>query len=162
MVARIHKRRILRMDFLGDLVNNRIFMASVSGWLVAQILKTIIHMWFNRKFVAERLVGSGGMPSSHSATVCALAAAAGMEYGGGSFQFAMAAVFAIVVMYDAIGVRRETGIQARVLNEMMELFTKMGKEMSVEDKLKEFVGHTPLQVLMGALLGILIAVLMYL
>ena len=148
------------MDFLGDLVNNRIFMASVSGWLVAQILKTIIHMWFNRKFVAERLVGSGGMPSSHSATVCALAAAAGMEYGGGSFQFAMAAVFAIVVMYDAIGVRRETGIQARVLNEMMELFTKMGKEMSVEDKLKEFVGHTPLQVLMGALLGILIAVLM--
>ena len=65
-------------------------------------------------------------------------------------------------MYDAIGVRRETGIQARVLNEMMELFTKMGKEMSVEDKLKEFVGHTPLQVLMGALLGILIAVLMYL
>ena len=150
------------MDFLGDLVNNRIFFASVSGWLVAQILKTIIHMWFNRKFVAERLVGSGGMPSSHSATVCALAAAAGMEYGGGSFQFAMAAVFAIVVMYDAIGVRRETGIQARVLNEMMELFTKMGKEMSVEDKLKEFVGHTPLQVLMGALLGILIAVLMYL
>ena len=150
------------MDFLGDLVNNRIFMASVSGWLVAQILKTIIHMWFNRKFVAERLVGSGGMPSSQSATVCALAAAAGMEYGGGSFQFAMAAVFAIVVMYDAIGVRRETGIQARVLNEMMELFTKMGKEMSVEDKLKEFVGHTPLQVLMGALLGILIAVLMYL
>lgn len=150
------------MDFLGDLVNNRIFMASVSGWLVAQILKTIIHMWFNRKFVAERLVGSGGMPSSHSATVCALAAAAGMEYGGGSFQFAMAAVFAIVVMYDAIRVRRETGIQARVLNEMMELFTKMGKEMSVEDKLKEFVGHTPLQVLMGALLGILIAVLMYL
>ena len=150
------------MDFLGDLVNNRIFMASVSGWLVAQILKTIIHMWFNRKFVAELLVGSGGIPSSHSATVCALAAAAGMEYGGGSFQFAMAAVFAIVVMYDAIGVRRETGIQARVLNEMMELFTKMGKEMSVEDKLKEFVGHTPLQVLMGALLGILIAVLMYL
>lgn len=150
------------MDFLGDLINNRIFVASVSGWLVAQILKTIIHMWFNRKFVAERLVGSGGMPSSHSATVCALAAAAGMEYGGGSFQFAMAAVFAIVVMYDAIGVRRETGIQARVLNEMMELFTKMGKEMSVEDKLKEFVGHTPLQVLMGALLGILIAVLMYL
>lgn len=147
---------------MGDLINNRIFMASVSGWLVAQILKTIIHMWFNRKFVAERLVGSGGMPSSHSATVCALATAAGLEYGGGSFQFAMAAIFAIVVMYDAMGVRRETGIQAKVLNEMMELFTNMGKEMSVEDKLKEFVGHTPLQVLMGALLGILIAALMYL
>ena len=142
-------------------MHNRIFVAAICGWFVAQVLKTLIHMWFNRKCVAERLVGSGGMPSSHSATVCALAAAAGMEYGGGSFQFAMAAVFAIVVMYDAIGVRRETGIQAKVLNEMMELFDKMGKEMSVEEKLKEFVGHTPLQVLMGALLGILIAVAVY-
>ena len=149
------------MDFLIDLMDNRIFMAGVCGWFVAQILKTAIHMWFNRKFVAERLVGSGGMPSSHSATVCALATAAGMEYGGGSFQFAIAAVFAIVVMYDAMGVRRETGIQAKVLNEMMEMFLKMGKEMSVEDKLKEFVGHTPLQVLMGAVLGILVAVLIY-
>lgn len=149
------------MDFLSDLLYNRVFMAAVCGWFVAQVLKTAIHMWFNRKFVAERLVGSGGMPSSHSATVCALAAAAGIEYGGGSFQFAIAAVFAIVVMYDAMGVRRETGIQAKVLNEMMEMFLKMGKEMSVEDKLKEFVGHTPLQVLIGALLGILVAVIMY-
>lgn len=137
-------------------------MAAVTGWLVAQVLKTVIHMWFNRKFVAERLIGSGGMPSSHSATVCALVTAAGFEYGGGSFQFAMAAIFAIIVMYDAMGVRRETGIQAKVLNEMMEMFIHMGKEMSVEDKLKEFVGHTPLQVLMGALLGVGIAVLMYL
>lgn len=144
-----------------DLLRNRIFIASISGWFVAQVLKTLIYMWFNRKFLAERLVGSGGMPSSHSATVCALATAAGMEYGGGSFEFAMALVFAIVVMYDAIGVRRETGIQARVLNEMLDMFHKMGKEMSVEEKLKEFVGHTPLQVLMGALLGIGIAVAVY-
>lgn len=149
------------MEFLSELIGNRIFMAAIAGWFVAQILKTAIHMWFNRKFVAERLVGSGGMPSSHSATVCALAAAAGIEYGGGSFQFAMAAVFAIVVMYDAMGVRRETGIQAKVLNEMMEMFVKMGEEMSVEDKLKEFVGHTPLQVIIGALLGILVAVFIY-
>lgn len=149
------------MTFLEDMVNNRIFMAAACGWLVAQILKTIIHMWISKRFVAERLVGSGGMPSSHSATVCALVTATAIEYGGGSFQFAMAAIFAIIVMYDAMGVRRETGIHSRVLNEMMDLFTKMGKEMSVEEKLKEFVGHTPLQVLMGALLGILIAVLMY-
>ncbi len=149
------------MDFIMDLLRNRIFIASISGWFVAQVLKTLIYMWFNRKFLAERLVGSGGMPSSHSATVCALATAAGMEYGGGSFEFAMALVFAIVVMYDAIGVRRETGIQARVLNEMLDMFHKMGKEMSVEEKLKEFVGHTPLQVLMGALLGIGIAVAVY-
>ena len=102
------------------------------------------------------------MPSSHSSTVCALVTATGFEYGGGSFQFAIAAIFAIIVMYDAMGVRRETGIQAKVLNEMMEMFMNMGKKMSAEETLKEFVGHTPLQVLMGALLGILIAVLMYL
>ena len=151
-----------KMEFIEGIIHNRIFMASICGWLVAQILKTLIHMWFSRKFVAERLVGSGGMPSSHSATVCALATAAGIEYGGGSFEFAVAAILALVVMYDAIGVRRETGIQAKVLNEMMEMFDKMGKEMSVEEKLKEFVGHTPLQVLMGALLGIFMAALMYL
>lgn len=149
------------MNFFNDLINNRIFVSAACGWIVAQLLKTLIHMWFNRKFVAERLVGSGGMPSSHSATVCALAAAACIEYGVGSFQFAVSAIFAIVVMYDAMGVRRETGIQAKVLNEMMEMFTHMGKEMTVEEKLKEFVGHTPLQVLIGALLGILIAVLIY-
>lgn len=149
------------MEFLSELYHNKVFMAAVTGWFVAQILKTIIHMWFNRRFVAERLVGSGGMPSSHSSTVCALVTATGIEYGGGSFQFAIAAIFAIIVMYDAMGVRRETGIQAKVLNEMMELFTKMGKEMTAEDRLKEFVGHTPLQVLMGAILGVGIAVLMY-
>ena len=149
------------MNFLIDLVNNRIFLSAACGWVVAQLLKTLIHMWFNRRFVAERLIGSGGMPSSHSATVCALATSAGIEYGASSFEFAIAAIFAIVVMYDAMGVRRETGIQAKVLNEMIEMFTHMGKEMSVEEKLKEFVGHTPLQVLMGALLGILISVLMY-
>ncbi len=119
------------MHFIMDLLHNRIFMASICGWFVAQFLKTLIYMWFNRKFVAERMVGGGGMPSSHSATVCALATAAGMEYGGGSFEFAMAMVFAIVVMYDAIGVRWETGIQAKVLNEMLEMFRKMGKKMSV-------------------------------
>lgn len=149
------------MEFLSELYHNRVFMAAVTGWFVAQILKTIIHMWFNRRFVAERLVGSGGMPSSHSSTVCALVTAAGIEFGGGSYEFAIAAIFAIIVMYDAMGVRRETGIQAKVLNEMMELFTKMGKEMTAEDRLKEFVGHTPLQVLMGAILGVGIAVLMY-
>ncbi|MBR6771190.1 MAG: divergent PAP2 family protein [Lachnospiraceae bacterium] len=150
------------MEFLSDLMGNRIFWAAVGGWMVAQILKTIIHLWFNRKFVAERLVGSGGMPSSHSSTVCALATAVGIECGGGSFEFALAGILAIIVMYDAMGVRRETGIQAKVLNEMMEILTTMGKPMSVEEKLKEFVGHTPIQVLMGALLGILIGVLIYL
>ena len=147
------------MDFLNDVFQNTIFVSAALGWLIAQVLKTLIYLIINKRFVAERMVGGGGMPSSHSATVCALATAAGMKYGGGSFEFAISAMFAIVVMYDAMGVRRETGIQAKVLNEMMDLLTNMGKEMSAEDRLKELVGHTPLQVLMGALLGVLIAVL---
>ncbi len=146
------------MDFLYALIHNTLFMSAVTGWFVAQILKTAIHMYFFG-FNAERLVGSGGMPSSHSATVCALATAAGYQYGGGSFQFAITAIFAIVVMYDAIGVRRETGLQAQVINEMMDFFKTMGQPVSYEEKLKEFVGHTPMQVLVGAILGILIALL---
>lgn len=147
------------MNFLTELLHNQIFLSAVLGWLVAQVLKTIIHAIVNKQFVAERMVGGGGMPSSHSATVCALATASGMKYGGGSFEFAISIMMAIIVMYDAMGVRRETGIQGRVLNEMLEIFTNMGKEISAEAKLKELVGHTPLQVLMGAILGIVIAVI---
>lgn len=147
------------MNFLTELLHNQIFLSAVLGWLVAQVLKTIIHAIVNKQFVAERMVGGGGMPSSHSATVCALATASGMKYGGGSFEFAISIMLAIIVMYDAMGVRRETGIQGRVLNEMLEIFTNMGKEISAEAKLKELVGHTPLQVLMGAILGIVIAVI---
>ena len=147
------------MNFLQELVFNRIFISAVLGWFIAQVLKTIIHLFLTKKFVAERMIGSGGMPSSHSATVCALATATGMTYGGGSFEFSIAVILAIIVMHDAMGVRRETGIQAKVINEMLEAFTNMGKKMSPEEKLKEFVGHTPLQVLAGAILGILIAVM---
>ena len=147
------------MSFLQELVHKRIFVSAVLGWFIAQVLKTIIHLFLTKQFVAERMIGSGGMPSSHSATVCALATATGMVYGGGSFEFAIAVILAIIVMHDAMGVRRETGIQAKVINEMLEVFTNMGKKMSPEEKLKEFVGHTPLQVLAGAILGILIAVM---
>lgn len=148
------------MDFLLDLLGNQIFISAVLGWFVAQVLKTLIHMILNKQFVAERLVGGGGMPSAHSSTVCALATATGMRYGGGSFEFAVAVMLAIIVMYDAMGVRRETGKQGKVLNEILEAFTHMGNQISAEKKLKEFVGHTPLQVLMGAILGILIASLL--
>lgn len=147
------------MDFIIELLHNTVFISAVLGWLVAQVIKTVIHLIITKQFVAERMVGGGGMPSSHSATVCALATATGIRYGGGSFEFAIAIMFAIIVMYDAMGVRRETGIQAKVINEMMEMLTNMGSKMSVEDKLKEFVGHTPLQVLIGAVLGIIIAVI---
>ena len=147
------------MSFLQELVHNRIFVSAVLGWFIAQVLKTIIHLFLTKQFVAERMIGSGGMPSSHSATVCALATATGMVYGGGSFEFAIAVILSIIVMHDATGVRRVTGIKAKVINEMLEVFTNMGKKMSPEEKLKEFVGHTPLQVLAGAILGILIAVM---
>ena len=148
------------MEFFTELLHNRIFVSAALGWMVAQVLKTIIHMILTKQFVAERMVGSGGMPSSHSATVCALATATGMECGAGSPEFAITIMLAISVMYDAMGVRRETGKQGRVLNEMLEIFTNMGKEISPEKRLKEFVGHTPLQVLMGAILGIAIAVIL--
>ncbi len=147
------------MNFFTDIVQNSVLVCAVCGWAVAQILKTLIHLLFTKKFVAERLVGSGGMPSSHSATVTSLATATCYIYGANSFEFAIALIFAIVVMYDAMGVRRETGIQAKVLNEILDAFADMGSDMSPQDKLKEFVGHTPLQVLAGAILGILIAVI---
>lgn len=148
------------MDFLNTLLNNTIFTSAVAGWFVAQVLKTIIHLILTKNFVAERLVGSGGMPSSHSATVCALSTSILMQLGPGSPQFAIAVILSIIVMHDAMGVRRETGIQAKVLNEMMKLFEDMGSDMPPQEKLKEFVGHTPLQVLIGALLGIAIAILL--
>jgi len=148
------------MTFLHELMSNTIFVSAALGWLTAQFLKTIIHMILNREFAAERMVGSGGMPSSHSATVCALATSSGMVCGAHSPEFAICLILAIVVMYDAMGVRRETGIQARVLNDMIKTFEAMGRsEMSAHEKLKEFVGHTPLQVLAGALLGIIIALI---
>ena len=146
-------------DFLTGLWQNRILMAAISSWLIAQVLKTILVLVLERELKLERLFGSGGMPSSHSATVCALATAAGIEYGGGSFQFAISAILAIIVMYDARGVRREAGLQAQVLNEMIAFFQNMGKSVSYEEKLKELIGHTPLQVTAGAILGILISVL---
>ena len=114
------------MTFFEQFFSNTIFLTAAFGWLVAQILKTLIHLIVSKKFVAERLVGSGGMPSSHSATVCALVTAVCYEYGAGSFEFAISLILAIIVMYDAMGVRRETGIQAQVLNLMEQLQEQMG------------------------------------
>ena len=147
------------MDFLQALLNNYIFTSAVAGWFVAQVIKTIIHLIVTKKFVTERLVGSGGMPSSHSATVCALTTACFMQLGPGSPEFAISVMLSIIVMHDAMGVRRETGIQAKVLNDMLQLFEDMGSDMPPQEKLKEFVGHTPLQVLIGGLLGITIAII---
>ena len=150
------------MDFFLELLDNRIFLTAATGWLVAQISKTIIHCILTREFRFERLVGSGGMPSSHSATVCALTVAACYEFSAASFEFAISFLVAIIVMHDAMGVRRQTGKQAELLNDILRIFEDMGRdEISTHNKMKEFVGHTPLQVLIGALLGALIAILSY-
>ncbi|MDO5572562.1 MAG: divergent PAP2 family protein [bacterium] len=152
------------MDIIQDLLSNRIFLVAAAGWAVAQILKTLITLAITKSFDPERLFGSGGMPSSHSSTVCALATAVTMQYGAASFEFAISAVLAIIVMYDAAGVRRETGTQAAVLNQFMDMFAHMDSfdnPQFTQEKLKELVGHTPLQVFAGAVLGILIAVFLY-
>ena len=142
------------METWKELLDNQVLVSSVIGWTVAQVLKTLIDFAMNRSFHVERLTGSGGMPSSHSATVCGLTTAAFLEYGASSFEFAVSFVMSMVVMYDAIGVRRETGKQAKLLNSiLMENPLKLNAEV-LQEKLKEYVGHTPLQVLAGAILGI--------
>lgn len=97
------------MPFWEKMLSNEVLVSVVAGWTVAQVLKTLIEFALNKNFSAERLVGSGGMPSSHSATVCALTTSAGIRYGVESFEFAICFILASVVMYDAIGVRQETG-----------------------------------------------------
>ena len=141
------------------MLGNQVLVSAVMGWVVAQFLKTLIDFALNKSFNAERLVGSGGMPSSHSATVCGMTTAAMLKYGVGSFEFAVSFVVSMVVMYDAIGVRRETGKQAKLLNSILNenpLKLKLNAEV-LQEKLKEYVGHTPLQVMAGAILGILLA-----
>ena len=145
------------MNMWDELLSNQLLVSAVVGWVVAQGLKTLIDFALNKSFNKERLVGSGGMPSSHSATVCGLTTAAVIKYGVGSFEFAISFVLSMIVMYDAIGVRRETGKQAKLLNSiLMENPLKLSAEV-LQERMKEYVGHTPLQVVAGAILGVLLA-----
>lgn len=140
-----------------SLLDNRILLAAFLAWAVAQVSKTFIDLVQQRRLVLSRLVSSGGMPSSHSALVTGLATATGRVSGVGSATFAIAVVVASIVMYDAAGVRRAVSIQARILNQMIdELFE--GKPLA-EKRLRELIGHTPIQVFVGALLGICIGIL---
>lgn len=178
------------MDTLSLLTSNYLINVAFLSWFLAQVIKTTINAIANRKFNAERLVGAGGMPSSHSALVCALAIGTCRKMGFSSPEFALALAFAAVVMYDAMGVRRAAGEQAKVLNKLVFGFPDIwelinnyansikNKELPVlalhkeepdeddEDEntfgdkaLKEFLGHTPLEVTAGALLGILVAMM---
>ena len=140
------------------LIKYQVIATVVIAWSLAQIIKTLIILRIEHKFVPERLIGSGGMPSSHSSTVCSLATTAAFLYSLNSFEFAISFILAMIVMIDAMGVRRETGKQAKLLNMMMEQdFWNFDDPAVFEKRLKEFVGHTPLQVLVGAILGIIIA-----
>lgn len=142
------------MDFWAESV----LVTSILSWFTAQVLKVILTLIEKRKLDFRRLVGSGGMPSSHAAFVTSLSAAVGLQRGFSSTDFAVCTVFALVVMYDAAGVRRAAGQQARILNKLMEQWEK--SDFSDTDKrLKELLGHTPKEVFAGALLGIAIALL---
>ncbi len=159
-------------EILTALLGNQVLVCGVAAWAAAQILKTAIYWLLHKELRWERLFGDGGMPSGHSATVSAMATAAGILYGFQSFEFAIACMMAIIVMHDAMGVRMETGRQGKVLNEMIDFFRTEGfvetfknNEKAYafwEARLKEFVGHTPMQVLVGCILGIFIACVMIL
>jgi acid phosphatase family membrane protein YuiD len=139
-------------------MNNKILWVSLFAWLLAQLLKVVFNVIFMKKLDLTRLVGSGGMPSSHSALVVSLASSIGIQEGFQSPLFALSVAVALVVMYDAAGVRRAAGKQARVLNEIVSALQE--HRAVTEEKLKELLGHTPIEVIAGALLGILISVLL--
>ena len=149
------------MNWLLELLTNPFLLTSLSSWFVAQVLKTIIHAIETQKLDFERLIGDGGMPSGHTATVTSLSAFCGLSFGFGSFQFAVTAILAIIVCHDAMGVRLETGKQAEVINELTKTIELLSSKEWTQEKLKEFVGHTPIQVLAGILLGIVNALVMY-
>ena len=139
-----------------EIFANPVFMAAVWAWAVAQTLKVLFYSMRERRVNLRWLVTMGGMPSSHSATVAGLATAVGLREGVRSTPFAIALAFALVVMYDAAGVRRAAMTQARILNQIVdELF--QGHPIS-ETRLRELLGHTPVEVFVGAILGIAIAI----
>ena len=151
------------MDFFLQLITNRILIVGVVSWFLAQVFKCISNLILTKKFSIERLFGDGGMPSGHSATVVSVAVATGLYEGFGSPVFAVAMIVAIVVMHDAMNVRYQAGKQAELLNVMADMFEKVtGTDLPNEEKLKELLGHTPLQVAAGCLLGIITALVMYL
>ena len=140
---------------MGDFpFGNLVLNLSVLAWAIAQVLKFFVNLAVSGQRDWHYLLTGGGMPSSHSSTVCALAASVAWLHGWGSTYFAITAILAVVVMYDACHVRQETGKQAQILNYMMDNWAQIKPEDLFGKDLKELIGHTPLQVLMGALLGV--------
>jgi hypothetical protein len=145
--------------FLSELFQNKVLIIAILAWFVAQILKVLITLVKEKKFDFTRFVGSGGMPSSHSSFSMALTTSIGKMYGWSSPLFAVSLSFSLIVMYDAAGVRRAAGKQAEILNKIVHDIHDNKK--ITEERLKELIGHTPKEVIMGALLGVIMANLMY-
>ena len=143
------------MELVKELLSNRMLTTPIMAWAIAQVIKTIVFFAMNGKLDLTRLTGDGGMPSAHSATVTSLAVRTCIDCGASSAQFAIATIVAVVVMHDAVGVRRESGKHAKALNELIDF---LDPQITLDVKLKEFIGHTPSQVAAGALLGFSVAI----
>lgn len=152
------------MDIIKQITQNYILVVALAGWFAAQLIKIIIDL-FKSEFHWERLVGAGGMPSSHSALVTSMTVAVAQKAGIGSGVFAIAFTLSVIVMYDAMGVRRAAGEQAKIINRMMkekqeQNITKEEKEVEkIDQQLKEYLGHTPLEVLSGIVVGLVVGCL---
>lgn len=145
---------------MNEIITNKCLIIPFITWLLVQIFKVIRELLRDKKINIKRIWGAGGMPSAHTASVSSFATAVGITEGFGSSIFAFSVVFAFIVMYDAAGVRRAAGKQARVLNQIIE---SEGKNINIQEKLVEFLGHTPIEVFCGALTGIALGtLLMYL
>ncbi len=144
-------------DFLEEISANRVLMTTLSAWVIAQAIKVFIGLFRQKRIDFRWFIGSGGMPSSHAAGAACLAVSVGLTQGFESVYFALAASFAIVVMFDAQGVRRSTGRQARILNKITDDIYWQGKIK--ETRLRELIGHTPVEVFVGGIIGIVIAFL---
>ena len=143
-------------EFSNSIIHNHVLLVALMACLIAQASKLIIEVVKNRKLNVRVLVTTGGMPSSHSAFVAALATGVGQTMGWDSPDFAIATIFAIIVMYDAAGVRQAAGKQARILNQIIDEYFKESGKFN-EERLKELLGHTPFQVVVGLGMGIAIA-----
>ncbi len=139
------------MNILTEIVRNKCIYVPFILWFLIQTFKVVSDLVVNKKLNVKRIIGAGGMPSSHSAVVCSLSMLVGREYGFDSGIFAIALVMSFIVMYDAAGVRRASGKQARILNKILE--TPGMSTVEVQEKLIEALGHTPIQVFVGAVIG---------
>lgn len=148
------------MDIFKSFGNNKVFQIAALSWFIAQTIKVIHTFIMKKRFDFTRFVGSGGMPSSHASFVTGLTTAVGLTHGWDSTYFAISLCVSLVIMYDAAGVRRAVGKQAIILNKMLEDMQHKKKKIVTEQRLKELIGHTPIEVFAGAILGIIVANLM--